>query len=175
MLPYAIESVLGQERQDFELLVICDGAPPETAACAQGFAARDPRIKVHVHPKGERYGESYRHEALREAGGQYVCQLGDDDLWLPNHVTEMAVLLQDADFGNLTQIELEGDKPIIFDGDLADPAARERILTQHFTFFGPTAAGYRLQAYRSLPVGWTPAAPRSPPACPVPPPDWVGC
>ena len=45
-LPMAIDSVLAQSVADFELLVICDGAPPETVACAEDYARRDPRVKV---------------------------------------------------------------------------------------------------------------------------------
>ena len=74
MLPFAINSVLAQERRDFELFVICDGAPPETAACAQEFAAKDPRVRVFAHPKGERNGELYRDQALRERPGSRDCR-----------------------------------------------------------------------------------------------------
>ena len=41
MLPFAIESVLAQSVHEFELLIICDGAPPETIACARDYAGRD--------------------------------------------------------------------------------------------------------------------------------------
>jgi glycosyltransferase involved in cell wall biosynthesis len=158
MLPYAIESVLAQERQDFELFVICDGAPPETADCARDFAAGDPRIQVFEHPKGKGNGDVYRHQALQQARGEYVGQLGDDDLWLPNHLNELAALLRNVDFGNLSHFEILIDgRGILLPGDLADPAVRRRMLAKTFNFFGPTVAGYRLSAYRSLPVGWSPA------------------
>ena len=157
LLPYAIESVLAQDRRDFELFVICDGAPPETAAVARDYAAADPRIRVFEHPKGERHGETYRHQALMAARGEYVCQIGDDDLWFPNHLDEMAILLAEFDFGNLAHVEVLHDgEVVLFAGNLAHPGTRWAMKTEAFNFFGPTVCGYRLQAYRSLPVGWSP-------------------
>jgi glycosyltransferase involved in cell wall biosynthesis len=158
LLPYAIASVLAQERRDFELFVICDGAPPETAEVARRHAAEDPRIRVFEHPKGERHGEIYRDQALREARGEFVCQLGDDDLWLPNHLSEMAALLEQCDFGNLAQVEIRPDDRLeLLAGNLADSETRQAIMSEPCNFFGPTATGYRLTAYRTLPIGWSPA------------------
>jgi glycosyltransferase involved in cell wall biosynthesis len=163
MLPYAIQSVLAQARQDFELFIICDGAPAETESCARDFAARDPRIKAFVHPKGQRHGEVYRHEALQQARGVYVCQIGDDDLWFPSHLDEMEALLRNVDFGNVSHVEVRADgRVLLLPGDLGEAAVRERMLQTPFNFFGPTVAGYRLSAYRSLPVGWSPAPPDLP-------------
>lgn len=158
MLPFAIKSVLAQERQDFELFVICDGAPPESAACAEAFAAKDSRIRVFAHPKGAGKGEIYRDQALQQARGIYVCQLGDDDLWLPNHLGEIALLLRDVDFGNVSQVEVLTDgRIILLPGDAGDPSVRQRIRDERFNFMGPTVWGYRLTAYRALPLGWSPA------------------
>jgi glycosyltransferase involved in cell wall biosynthesis len=160
MLPYAIASVQAQRRRDFELFVICDGAPPETAETARRFAADDPRIRVFEHPKGARHGEAYRDQALRQARGRFVCQLGDDDLWLPNHLDEMAKLLEEVDFGNLPHVQVKPDGSLsILPGSLADADVRHAMLTEHFGLFGPTVAGYRIEAYRALPVGWAPAPP----------------
>lgn len=158
MLPYAIASVLAQRRRDFELFVICDGAPAETAALAHERAAADPRIRVFVHPKGERNGEIYRHQALLEARGRYVCQIADDDLWLPNHLTELARLLRHVHFGHISMVWVQPNGNVNVDPhDLADPAVRHRMLNERWNFFGPTTAGYRLSAYRALPEGWSPA------------------
>lgn len=157
-LPFAIATVLEQTRQDFELFVICDGAPAETAACAREFTARDSRIRAFVHPKGERNGELYRHQALQSARGKYVCQIADDDLWLPNHLDEMATLLGQVEFGNLLAVSTRPDGTrYCHYGDLARASHRQRMLESRRNFFGPTAAGYRLATYRRLPVGWSPA------------------
>lgn len=163
MLPVAIESVLAQTVTDFDLVVICDGAPPETAACAQEYADRDPRVRVLDLPKGERHGEAHRHRVLEEAveaERPLVAQLADDDLWFPEHLAELERLLADADFGNLLQARLTpGGAVALHLGDLADPRTRERMVTERFNFFGPSVAGYRLAAYHRLVHGWEPAPP----------------
>ena len=46
MLVHAIASVQAQQRGDFELFVVCDGAPAETVATAEALAAADRRIHV---------------------------------------------------------------------------------------------------------------------------------
>lgn len=158
LLPYAIASVQTQERQDFELFVICDGAPPETAAFARERAAVDLRIRVFEHPKGERNGEIYRHQALQEARGEHVCQISDDDLWLPNHLTEMTMLMRSVDFGHISMVWiLPNQKARVDLRSLADPSIRQRMLSESWNFFGPTTVGYRLSAYKRLPQGWSPA------------------
>ena len=163
MLPYAIESVLAQERRDFELFVICDGAPPETAEIARSYAVNDPRVQVFEHPKGERHGEAYRDQALQRARGKFICQIGDDDLWFPNHLEEISRLLNHCDFGNLPQLEVTPNGMMeIGPGDLAEARIRQLMLTERFNFFGPTVAGYRIEAYRALPIGWSPAPPDLP-------------
>ncbi|TNM36291.1 glycosyltransferase [Nocardioides albidus] len=158
MLPLAIESVLAQTLGDLELVVLCDGAPAETAACAREYADRDPRVRVLDLPKGERHGEAHRHAVLERAERPLVAQLADDDLWFPEHLVELDRLLADADFGNLLQARLTPQGAVaVHLGDLADPRTRERMRTERFNFFGPSVAGYRLAAYRRLVHGWEPA------------------
>jgi glycosyltransferase involved in cell wall biosynthesis len=158
LLPYAIESVLAQHVADFELFVVCDGAPAETIACAEDYARRDPRVKVRAFPKGERHGEAHRHEVLRGAAGRYVAHIADDDLWLPDHLGELQILLSAVDFGHLLHVYAHADGRFeIVPGDLAMPETRRRMLSEAYNLFGPTFAGYRLDAYRRLPEGWTPA------------------
>jgi succinoglycan biosynthesis protein ExoW len=160
LLPFAIESVLAQSVPEFELLVVCDGAPAETVACARDYAGRDPRVQVLAFPKGARNGEAHRHAALAGARGRYVAQIGDDDLWFPDHLAELGVLLAKADFGNLLHVYAHpGGRVEILPGDIGLPAMRERMLGEKFNLFGPTVAGYRLAAYRALPEGWSPAPP----------------
>jgi glycosyltransferase involved in cell wall biosynthesis len=157
LLPYALDSVLAQARKDFELFLICDGAPAETVEFAHAAARRDARIRVRAHPKGERNGEAWRHAALQEAQGALVCQMADDDLWLPNHLVEMAKLLEEFEFGNVPQVEVgAGNAILVRIEDLGQPRIRERMVNELYNFFSPMVAGYRMSAYRRLPVGWAP-------------------
>jgi glycosyltransferase involved in cell wall biosynthesis len=159
LLPFAIQSVGAQIIQDFELFVICDGAPDETRVCANRFAAEDDRIRVFAFDKGERNGEAHRHTALAEASGRYVAHIADDDLWFPDHLTELAKLLAKVDFGNLTHVYVVDGKALALPGDLASKQTRDSMLSDSpkYNFFGLSVAGYRLDAYRRLPEGWAPA------------------
>ena len=157
-LPLAVASVLAQQQDDFELFIVCDGAPQATADVANRLAKGDGRIQVRAHPKGERHGEIYRHQVLQETRGKYVAHIADDDLWMPNHLSELEKLLSDYDFGNLLHVFIDLDGVIrTHPYDLADPAVRMKMLTEKFNFFGPSVAGYRRSVYEQLPVGWSPA------------------
>jgi glycosyl transferase family 2 len=158
-LPYAIQTVLAQTLGDLELFVICDGAPETTIGCAEEYAARDSRVTVLAYPKGERVGEAYRHLALGRAGSDYVAQISDDDLWFPEHLAELAVLLGAVDFGHAVHTQVRPDGAIeALPPNLEDPALRDQLLRDNtLNRFGPTFAGYRLDAYRRLPEGWAPA------------------
>ena len=160
LLPFAIESVLEQSITDFELLVICDGAPPETVSCAKTYAARDARVKVFPFPKGARHGEAYRDRVLAEASGRNIAQICDDDLWFPNHLEELKTLLSTADFGNLLHVYVRPDSVIkILPGDLSRSEMRRRMIEERYNFFGLSFAGYRMAAYQQLPERWAPAPP----------------
>jgi glycosyltransferase involved in cell wall biosynthesis len=156
-LPYAIESVLLQTIRSFELLVVCDGAPPATIECAQEYAQRDSRIQVRVFPKGERMGEAHWHTAISAAAGRYVAHLEDDDLWFPSHLEELDKLLQDVDFGNNLHVWAKpGDIIEMLASNLADSDFRQRMLNEKFNRIGFSVCGYRIDAYRRLVQGWAP-------------------
>lgn len=160
LLPFAMESVLWQSHSNFELFVVCDGAPAEAAECARVFATNDPRVRVFDFEKGERRGERHRDTVLALASGEFVAQLSDDDIWFPDHLKELAALLAEVEFGNLLLMGMAPDgSSLYFPGDLADPNMRQRLMSEHWNFFGPSVAGYRLSTYRRMPEGWAPAPP----------------
>lgn len=158
LMAFAIESVQKQTITDFELFVVGDGAPDETIAVAQVFAKADSRVKVFPYPKGKRNGELNRHFALEEARGKYVCHLCDDDLWFPEHLHRMKMLLDEVDFGHTLHTFLEPDGGFdIYLFDLSNSEVQQRMLTSNWNFFGHSVAGYRLETYRQLKEGWSPA------------------
>jgi glycosyltransferase involved in cell wall biosynthesis len=157
-LPNSIKSVLAQTVSEFELFVVCDGAPPETIECAQEFARRDPRVKVFPFLKGERQGEAHLHAVLANASGKFVAYLEDDDLWFPNHLEELEKLFLTVDFGHTIHVLGHPDGHVeSLPSDLGRQEFRQRFLDDLFNRFGYSFCGHTLDAYRRLPEGWKPA------------------
>jgi glycosyltransferase involved in cell wall biosynthesis len=158
LMLFAINSVLGQTRGDFELFIVCDGAPLETIRAAETVSAHDARVRVFPFPKGEGHGEAHRHTVLQQARGPYICGLADDDLWFPEHLDEMDALLSEFEFGNLLHANVMLDAPLFVGlSDFGDPKIRARMMSEPFNVFGPSHGGYRLETYNRLPIGWSPA------------------
>jgi len=157
-LPLALESVRAQSIQDFEVFIVCDGAPQETVDYAREQARLDPRIRAYSFSKGDRFGEAHWHTALSDAHGRYAVHLEDDDLWFPNHLEEMDALLSLVDFGHTIHTWLHSDgRTEALLSDISHANFRDRFLTEKFNRFGYSVCGYRLEAYRRLSQGWGPA------------------
>jgi len=154
-LRHAVASVQAQTLQDFEIFIVGDGASDETRECVVALMKEENRIRFFDFPKGPRKGEIHRHAALTEATGRFVAYLGDDDLWLPGHLTTVEDLLSEADFGNTLHIGLDAQgAPFALAADLNDPAFRRRMLTEFYNRFDFTFGCHTLEAYRRLPYGW---------------------
>jgi glycosyltransferase involved in cell wall biosynthesis len=91
----AIESILMQDYDDWELLLVDDGSTDGSAAIARRYADGDPeRIRYLTHPRGENRGMSAsRNLGVREARGEYVAFLDADDTWLQGKLTRQTAIL----------------------------------------------------------------------------------
>lgn len=80
VLVECVESVLAQDRDDWELLLVDDASPaPHIRGLLGRLAARDPRIRVlHRSENGGIVAAS--NDALAAATGEFVCLLDHDDL-----------------------------------------------------------------------------------------------
>lgn len=83
----AIESVRGQTRSDWELIVVDDCSRDETAEVAE--AGSDQRIRVVRQPEN-RGPAAARNLGISLARAPIVCPLDSDDLWLPEYLETMA-------------------------------------------------------------------------------------
>lgn len=79
LLSEAIQSVLQQTFDNFELIVVDDGSTDNTAEVVAGFADR--RIVYHYQDKDERSAARNRGVALSNA--EFVTFLDDDDWYMP--------------------------------------------------------------------------------------------
>lgn len=90
----AIESVLAQSYTDFELIVIDDNSPDDTAAIVQGYS--DPRIRFLQNP-GNLGPQGNWNRCLNEASGKYFKLLPQDDLLAPDCLAKQVAILDQDD------------------------------------------------------------------------------
>lgn len=88
----ALASVLEQDLEDFQVLVVDDASPCDIAAVVESFG--DPRIRL-IRQRTNVGVISNTRTALCTPQTRYVAHLDDDDVWLPHHLWE-AVSALDA-------------------------------------------------------------------------------
>jgi glycosyltransferase involved in cell wall biosynthesis len=85
----AIQSVLDQTFQDWELIIVDDGSTDNTREVVASFA--DPRI--HYVYQQNRGNPAARNTALKLARGEYIACLDADDMWLPEMLQKLVAQL----------------------------------------------------------------------------------
>ncbi len=94
-LPASIESVLAQQFQDFELVIVDDHSSDHSAEIAYSYARQDSRIRVLVNDRN--LGDyPNRNRAASFAKGEYIKFHDSDDLMYP-HCLAVMVPLMDAE------------------------------------------------------------------------------
>jgi glycosyltransferase involved in cell wall biosynthesis len=85
----AIQSVLDQTCQDFEILIVDDGSRDDPRSVVATFG--DSRIRFHAQPNGG--GGAARNAGIDLARGRFIAFLDSDDHYLPQHLETMHRLL----------------------------------------------------------------------------------
>lgn len=94
-LPAALDSVLAQDDQSFEVVVVDDASPDASGAIADRYAAADPRVTV-IHNAANVYLAEARNIGIDAARGRYILPLDADDQLGPKAISTLADAL-DAD------------------------------------------------------------------------------
>lgn len=94
LLRKSIESVLKQDRQNLELLLIDDGSTDSSGLVCDEYARKDARIKVyHTENKGV---SAARNLGLDKAVGSFVFFVDADDFIAPNCLSKMYAVLEET-------------------------------------------------------------------------------
>ena len=84
----ALNSILAQTCQDFEVVVVDDGSTDESAAVVERYA--DSRIRLIRQANAG--VSAARNKGIEEANGEYVAFLDADDQWMPEFLAEIVEL-----------------------------------------------------------------------------------
>jgi len=93
LLALAVESVLAQTEQRFELIVVDDGSKDGTPQYLSATTTRDRRVRA-VRLDTALGGAAARNEGIRLSNGEWVAFLDDDDRWLPAKLEKQLIALR---------------------------------------------------------------------------------
>ena len=82
ILTEAIDSVLAQDYEDFELIVVDDGSTDNTPEILDAYGQ-----DIMVLRQANKGVSAARNRGIAEAGGQLVAFLDSDDFWLPRKLS----------------------------------------------------------------------------------------
>ena len=111
-IAYAIDSVLAQTLQDFEIIVADDGSTDETDRVLESYGDRVRYVRLDHSG----LPATVRNAALQLAQGDYVAFLDSDDGWLPHKIEQQVRILDDNPnvglvHSNALVLEVGQDKP----------------------------------------------------------------
>lgn len=92
----AIESVLSQTYQNWEMLITDDCSIDGSLEIAERYCRRDERIKLFQLKKNSGVATA-RNYSISQARGKYIAFLDSDDMWLPNKLEEQLILFDNED------------------------------------------------------------------------------
>jgi len=89
----AIQSVLNQTYQDFEIIVVDDGSTDDTEEIVRGF--KDKRIGYIRHEKNKGAAAA-RNIGIKAAKSEYIAFQDSDDEWLPEKLEKQMKVFENA-------------------------------------------------------------------------------
>lgn len=81
-LRMCVDSLLAQDYESYEIILVDDGSPDDCPQICDEYALAHPNIRV-IHQKNGGLSAA-RNAGLREAKGEYVCFVDSDDYWVGN-------------------------------------------------------------------------------------------
>ena len=130
----AIESVLAQTAQDFEIIVVDDGSKDHTSSAVEPYLA-DSRVRYFSQQNRGLPGA--RNAGAKISHGEYLAFLDADDFLAPNALESMEKRFKEtgAAWLNVGVLKLEGERrtvrhPRIPDGDLLLAILEDDFITR---------------------------------------------
>lgn len=127
-LAFALESVLAQDFEDWQAVLVDDGSTDTTPQIAAEFAPRFGSKLTYVRQEN-RGLPAARNTAIRSSNSEFLALLDSDDVWLPWRLSESVQALRShpaagLSYGGITLIDAEGKPGQSYTGDEKNASTR---------------------------------------------------
>ena len=95
VLRESIDSILGQDYPNFEVLLACDGSPPETLAVVEEYADH-PQVRIFSWPENSGGPVKGRNLMIAQARGKYIAFQDSDDVAEPGRLRACVNALEEG-------------------------------------------------------------------------------
>jgi glycosyltransferase involved in cell wall biosynthesis len=109
-----IESVLGQDFEDLELIIVDDASTDSSRQIIQKYAMEDARVRVILHETNCGIAKTLN-DGIAAAEGKFLAETASDDVWMKDKLSkQLAVLESDEDLVVFTEVEIidESGRPV---------------------------------------------------------------
>ncbi|HCS87848.1 MAG TPA: glycosyltransferase family 2 protein [Bacteroidales bacterium] len=106
-----LDSIIGQDMQEWRLVVRDDGSADDTIKILQRYAAKDERVQVVADGQNMGVIRSFEYLLQHYGTGEYIAFADQDDVWLPNKLRISTETIQRAEkeYGKSTPIAVHTD------------------------------------------------------------------
>jgi len=94
----ALESVINQTYQNWEVIIVDDCSTDNTAEVVQDFMRKDSRIKYYKLDQNSGAAMA-RNKAIEIAKGKYLAFLDSDDIWFPEKLMKQISFMEKNNYG----------------------------------------------------------------------------
>jgi glycosyltransferase involved in cell wall biosynthesis len=141
----SIESILNQDYNDFELLIVDDFSNDNTYSFAKKYELQDPRIKVFKNNKKGK--NSAFNLAYLNSIGDFLCYFAGDDIMPINSISERVKSFSDTQLDMLNDLIFTSGKLLTFSEDykfdgIVTPRDNRGILSGTTIMFSRSLAKY---------------------------------
>lgn len=95
-LAYAIESVLNQTWDDWEMIIIDDCSTDQSLSIIEQYVKKEPKIRF-ISSQHNAGPANARNIGIQYATGQYIAFLDSDDIWFPHKLEKQIDFMQKND------------------------------------------------------------------------------
>ncbi|MGJ8666533.1 MAG: glycosyltransferase family 2 protein [Patiriisocius sp.] len=89
LLPYTLESIIGQTYENWECIIVDDGSTDTSICVVENFKKKDVRFYLYERPENlPKGGNSCRNFGFEKSSGDFIQWFDSDDLLLPGALEE---------------------------------------------------------------------------------------